>query len=364
MPREAAHDVLGHPLGAAHHARRPHGLVGRDQDEPLRVARRRRPPPRSRCRGRSSGAPPADGPRGSARACGPRRGRRPAADARGTPRASARDRGRRPGPTIVGAPSSVTNRSCRWVSSLSKSARRAGSKLRTCRAISDADGPAGAGDEHAPASQELTNGREVRLDLPPTQEVLDPQVAEVAGRDAARRRSRGPRAAPAATPRPLRTGSRRRGSGRSWRSGSPAAAGRRSSCRASAGIADRPPRTVAPWSARPRFRGSSSTSPTTWRPSSGWRWMSLSTWAPASPAPISSTRVPAVCSTERRRNPKRRLWNRIAPKTIIAAALPSTTTESGSGCSPPRPTSRSSPSTNTKLVTPDRTTRLASCTPA
>ena len=43
-------------------------------------------------------------------------------------------------------------------------------------------------------------------------------------------------------------------------------------------------------------------SPTTRRPSSGWRWMSLSTWAPASPAPISRTRVPAVCSTERRRN--------------------------------------------------------------
>ena len=68
---------------------------------------------------------------------------------------------------------------------MSRSARSAGSKSRTCRAISDADRAAGAGDEHALASQELANRREVGLDLLPPEQVLDPQVAQVAGGDAA-----------------------------------------------------------------------------------------------------------------------------------------------------------------------------------
>ncbi len=38
------------------------------------------------------------------------------------------------------------------------------------------DRPAGAGDQDAPASQELSHGGEVRLDLLSAQEVLDPQV--------------------------------------------------------------------------------------------------------------------------------------------------------------------------------------------
>ena len=88
--------------------------------------------------------------------------------------------------------------------------------------------------------------------------------------------------------------------------------------------------------------------------------MSFSTWAPASPAPISSTRE-RWTSTSRRRNPNSRLWNRIAPKAMTAEALPNTTTESGSGRLP-RPTSVTTPSTRTKLVAPESNTRRASWT--
>ena len=43
-----------------------------------------------------------------------------------------------------------------------------------------ADRPAGAGDQHALAPQELPHGGEVGLDLLPAEQVLDPQVAQVA----------------------------------------------------------------------------------------------------------------------------------------------------------------------------------------
>ena len=224
------------------------------------------------------------------------------AGARGTPRASAPDRGRPPGPTSSATASSVTSRSCRWVSSLSRSVRRRRLEVADLPRDLGADGPSGARDQHAPAAQELTHGREVGLDLPPAQEVLDPQVAQVAGGDARRRRSRGPTAAPGATRRPPRTASRRRGSGRSWRSGSPAAPGRRASCPderrdrgAPAQHARRrgaPARGAADRRRPARRHGDRS------RGGAGCR---SSTWAPASPAPISEHPRRVRPSTARRR---------------------------------------------------------------
>ena len=80
------------------------------------------------------------------------------------------------------------------------------------------------------------------------------------------------------------------------------------------GSTDRAPRMRTPWSCRPSFRGSSSTTPTGWRPIVGWVRMSFRTIAPASPAPIRRIRDGLRSSPcrVRRRNPKSRLWKRIS----------------------------------------------------
>ncbi len=89
--------------------------------------------------------------------------------------------------------------------------------------------------------------------------------------------------------------------------------------------------------------------------------MSFNTCAPASPTPMSSTRVPML-STERRRNAKSRLWNLIAPNAMTAVALPNTITDSGIGPAPASGDRRRARTPATKLIAPDRSTRRASCT--
>ena len=65
---------------------------------------------------------------------------------------------------------------------------------------------------------------------------------------------------------------------------------------------------------------------------------------------------PAVCSTERRRNAKRRLWNRIAPNTIIADRAPDhDRRRAGSDARHRDRRAGRARAPSTKLVTPDRT---------
>ena len=73
---KALHHHLGDALGDAHHAGRPHGLVGRDQHELARRRGRSPPARRCACRGRCCAPPRPRSAPPAARACRRRRGTR------------------------------------------------------------------------------------------------------------------------------------------------------------------------------------------------------------------------------------------------------------------------------------------------
>ena len=107
---------LGERLRGAHHGRRRHRLVGRDEHEALHARARRRRARRPGWRSRCCGPPRPGWPPSARRACRRRRGRRPSGGARRTPRACA------PPPCSRRAPAASTDggtwrssSSSRWI---------------------------------------------------------------------------------------------------------------------------------------------------------------------------------------------------------------------------------------------------------